>query len=115
MTALRPLVHCSILLIYTAEPQLLSETYHQIYKSVRGNPLKEWMLRTALAAKQRAFCEERASSTIWDKLIFDKVKNNFGTKIRVIVAGSASLEPRVAEVIRNVFGCVVGDRTTRLN
>ena len=89
-------------------PRLLNKIYDKIYDNVRGNILKEFMLRTALAVKDRAYRERKVNNnTVWDKLIFDKVRNNLGGRIRLIATGSASLNPRVGQTIRNIFGCVV--------
>lgn len=70
--------------------------------------MKEWLFRTALASKIRAYREGRINNnTIWDKLIFDKVRNNLGGSIRLIATGSAMLDPHVGEVLRSILGCQV--------
>ncbi|KAI2797681.1 hypothetical protein BLOT_015404 [Blomia tropicalis] len=87
-------------------PRLLNKIYAGIYNKVRGNLMKEWLFRTALASKIRAYREGRINNnTIWDKLIFDKVRNNLGGSIRLIATGSAMLDPHVGEVLRSILGC----------
>ena len=89
-------------------PRLLNKIYDKIYDNVRGNLLKEWMLRTALAVKGRAYRDGKVNhNTIFDKLIFDKVRNNLGGRIRLIATGSATLNPIVGESLRTILGCVV--------
>ena len=67
------------------------------------------MLRTGLAVKQRALLENRNRSrnTIWDKLIFNRIRNNLGGQIRIVATGSASLDPHVGEVLRNILDVVL--------
>jgi len=35
------------------------------------------------------------------------VRNNLGGRIRVVATGSASLDPKIGEVVRNILGCVL--------
>lgn len=91
-----------------AVPRLLNKIYDKIQDNVRGNLLKEWMLRSALAMKGRAYREGKLNNnTVWDKLIFNKVRANLGGRIRVVATGSASLNPKVGDAMRSILGCVV--------
>lgn len=90
-----------------AVPRLLNKIYDKIIDNVRGNLVKEWMLRTALAAKARAYREGKIdNNTLWDRLIFNKVRNNLGGRIRVVATGSASINAKVGNDLRSVFGCI---------
>lgn len=89
-------------------PRLLNKIYDKIQDNVRGNLLKEWMLRSALAMKERAYREGKLNNnTVWDKLVFNKVRANLGGRIRVVATGSASLNPKVGDAMRSILGCVV--------
>ena len=95
-------------------PQLLNKIYDKIYYDFQDNWFKKWMLHTGLAVKEKAFKKEqnvcsRNNNTIWDKLIFEKVRNNFGGRIRVIVTGFSSYDERVSQILQNILGCVVCD------
>ena len=91
-------------------PRLLNKIYDKVHDNVRGSLLKEWALRAGLEAKSRAFREGQRpcrNDTIWDRLIFHKVRESFGGRIRILATGSALLDPRVGEALRSIFGCVV--------
>lgn len=93
--------------IFLTVPRLLNKIYDKIIDNVRGNLVKEWMLRTALAAKARAYREGKIdNNTLWDRLIFNKVRNNLGGRIRVVATGSASINAKVGNDLRSVFGCI---------
>ena len=47
------------------------------------------------------------NDTIWDKLVFAKVQASLGGRCRVVVCGSAPLEPKILDFMRCASGAVV--------
>ena len=93
--------------IFLTVPRLLNKVYDKIQDGIRGNPFKKWLFETALAAKEDSYKKGKLShNTVWDRLVFDKIRNNLGGRIRIVALGSASLNADVARVMRNVLSCV---------
>ena len=48
--------------------------------------------------------------TLWDKLVFRRVQQSLGGRVKFIISGSAPLSSVVHEWLRCVFGCAVSGR-----
>ena len=99
----------------SAVPRLLNRIYDAIYAKVRGNFIKKSLLRLAYQSKRRDL--ERhviQTNTIWDWLVFNKVRANLGGRVRLICVGSAPLSPNVLDFLRCALGCVVSDEHIRV-
>ena len=46
-------------------------------------------------------------STIWDKLLFKKLQDLLGGRIKTIITGAAPISPPVLRFLRLAFGAVV--------
>ena len=44
---------------------------------------------------------------MWDWIVFSKVQNTLGGRVRVIVTGSAPISVKVMDFLRCAFGCLV--------
>lgn len=75
---------------------------------MKGNKLKEWLLKKALSSKQSEV-ERRIirSNSLWDKIVFKKIRGGLGGRVRLMVCGSAPLSNNVLEFMRCAMGCVV--------
>ncbi|XP_048758010.2 long-chain-fatty-acid--CoA ligase 1-like isoform X2 [Ostrea edulis] len=101
MQALKPTIFITV-------PRLLNRIYDKILNSVQSSALKSKLLEWALEAKSREV--ERGivrKNSIWDKLVFGKVQNLLGGRVKIVITGSAPLEAKVFRFIRASFGCVV--------
>jgi long-subunit acyl-CoA synthetase (AMP-forming) len=48
-----------------------------------------------------------SNKTIWDKIVFEKVQQRLGGRVRMILTGSAPIAPYILDWFRTVFGCTV--------
>jgi len=89
-------------------PRLFNRIQDKVYTMVKGNRLKEWLLKKALAAKQREVdAGIFRNNGFWDKLVFKNVRENMGGNLRLVVVGSAPLAPNVLNFMQCALGCLV--------
>ncbi|ODM95370.1 Long-chain-fatty-acid--CoA ligase 1 [Orchesella cincta] len=91
-----------------AVPRLLNRIHDKVMGTVNGSTLKRMLLRMAMNSKfgelQKGVVRK---NTIWDTLIFKKVQESMGGRIRLLVVGSAPLSGTVLTFVRCALGCVV--------
>src|SRR6218665_1039159 len=92
-----------------AVPRLLTRIFCKIQDSVKASFVKSFLLNTAFYFKQREMERTRVvrNDTFWDKLVFHKIRETLGGRVRLIMSGSAPLNPNVFEFLRCTLGCVV--------
>lgn len=49
----------------------------------------------------------RNASPIWDKLVFNKIKEKLGGRVRILGSGASPLSPDVMDFLRVCFGCML--------
>lgn len=93
-----------------AVPRIMNRIYDSIYAKVGKNILKRLILYTAYRQKQKDLTRRVIRhDTIWDRYVFDKVRENLGSKIRLICVGSAPLCPQILNFLRVAIGCVISE------
>lgn len=101
MSALRPTMFVSV-------PRLLNRIHDAVLAGVHdGGVLKRALFARAYAAKKAAMAEGRPVSAFWDRLVFSKLRDKLGGRVRVISSGSAPIAPEVLDFLRVCFGGVV--------
>ncbi|KAJ3332980.1 Long chain acyl-CoA synthetase 7 peroxisomal [Gonapodya sp. JEL0774] len=100
--ALQPTFFCSV-------PRLLNRIYDKIIAgATTGSPIKAALFRTALNAKLANLARDgTVTHPLWDRLVFKKVQQVIGGKVRQIVSGSAPIGPDVLAFLRVAFACTV--------
>lgn len=89
-----------------AVPRIFNRIYESVNRQVAGKPkpiqrLFHAAIKNATArskGKSLSFSERLALATA-DKLIFSKIRQKFGGRLRLVVSGSAALNPEVAQFI----------------
>ncbi len=61
----------------------------------------------AYASKKASLAEGRPVSAFWDKLVFSKLRQRLGGRVRIMSSGSAPISGEVLEFLRICFGGVV--------
>ncbi|XDV44311.1 hypothetical protein PO909_012611 [Leuciscus waleckii] len=100
MKALQPTV-------FPVVPRLLNRVYDKVQSGAK-TPFKKWLLNFAIERK----CAEVKqgiirNDSIWDKLIFHKVQESLGGRVRVMVTGAAPISPSVLTFLRASLGCQI--------
>ncbi|XP_043688750.1 long chain acyl-CoA synthetase 6, peroxisomal-like [Telopea speciosissima] len=103
MAALRPTVFCSV-------PRLYNRIYSGITNAVKtSGSLRERLFNAAYNSKKQAIANGRNPSPIWDRLVFNKIKEKLGGRVRLMVSGASPLSPDVMDFLRVCFGCRVAE------
>lgn len=96
--------------IFSAVPRLLNRIYDRVTSGVANSKLKQWLLQTALNSKENDLKRGIISKdTMWDVIVFRKIQNLLGGRVRYIPCGSAPLSAKVTSFIRCVMGCQLAE------
>lgn len=91
--------------IFPVVPRLLNRMFDRIFGQANTS-LKRWLLDFASKRKE---AELRSGiirkDSLWDKLIFQKVQNSLGGKVRLMITGAAPVSPTVLTFLRAALGC----------
>jgi long-chain acyl-CoA synthetase len=93
--------------ILTMVPRLLNKLHDKVMSETQK---KGWLARTMMQIAIRAKCNDIekgcfSQNTVWDRLIFEKIRSAFGGQVKRVVSSSASLSPDVARLSRAIFSC----------
>jgi long-chain acyl-CoA synthetase len=93
--------------IITMVPRLLNKLYDKVRsemrkKGVMGRVLFRLAIKSKLALIRRG---NFSQNTIWDTLIFDKIRKSFGGQVNRVVSSSAPLSREVCRFSRAAFSC----------
>uniref|UniRef100_A0A2C9WB40 Long-chain-fatty-acid--CoA ligase n=1 Tax=Manihot esculenta TaxID=3983 RepID=A0A2C9WB40_MANES len=101
MAALRPTIFCSV-------PRLYNRIYASITNAVKtSGALKERLFNAAYNAKKQAILNGKNPSPMWDRLVFNKIRERLGGRVRFMGSGASPLSPDVMEFLKICFSCRV--------
>ncbi|XP_006183571.2 long-chain-fatty-acid--CoA ligase 5 [Camelus ferus] len=93
--------------LFPAVPRLLNRVYDKVQNEAR-TPLKKFLLNLAISCKlsevKRGIIRR---DSFWDKLIFSKIQESLGGKVRFLVTGAAPISSPVLTFLRAAMGCPV--------
>ncbi|KAM8783158.1 long-chain-fatty-acid--CoA ligase 5 isoform 2-T3 [Rhynchonycteris naso] len=93
--------------MFPVVPRLLNRIYDKVQNEAK-TPLKKFLLKLAISSK---FSEVKRGiirrDSIWDKLIFGKIQDTLGGKVRIMVTGAAPISAPVLTFLRAALGCSV--------
>ncbi|EAW49534.1 acyl-CoA synthetase long-chain family member 5, isoform CRA_c [Homo sapiens] len=93
--------------LFPAVPRLLNRIYDKVQNEAK-TPLKKFLLKLAVSSKfkelQKGIIRH---DSFWDKLIFAKIQDSLGGRVRVIVTGAAPMSTSVMTFFRAAMGCQV--------
>ncbi|XP_063818636.1 long-chain-fatty-acid--CoA ligase 5 isoform X2 [Pseudophryne corroboree] len=100
MKTLRPTVFPTV-------PRLLNRIYDKIQSGAQ-TPFQKKVLEFAVACK---FAEVKKgiirNDSIWDKLLFNKVQETMGGRVRIMVTGAAPISDSILSFLRAALGCQI--------
>uniref|UniRef100_A0A1D1YCP8 Long-chain-fatty-acid--CoA ligase n=1 Tax=Anthurium amnicola TaxID=1678845 RepID=A0A1D1YCP8_9ARAE len=101
LAVLRPTLFCSV-------PRLYNRIYASIMNAVKtSGALREKLFTTAFNAKMQAIVNGKNPSPMWDRLVFNKIREKLGGRVRFMVSGASPLSADVMNFLRVCFGCEV--------
>ncbi|KAE9589019.1 putative long-chain-fatty-acid--CoA ligase [Lupinus albus] len=101
LAALRPTIFCSV-------PRLYNRIYAGIVSAVKtSGGLRERIFNAAYNAKRQAILHGKNPSPMWDRLVFNKIKERLGGRVRLMVSGASPLSPDIMEFLKICFGARV--------
>ncbi|NXY71129.1 ACSL5 ligase, partial [Glareola pratincola] len=93
--------------LFPVVPRLLNRIYDKIQSGAKS-PVKRCLLNFAVMMKMAEIKQGIIrNDSIWDKLIFKKVQETMGGRVRVMVTGAAPISPSVLTFLRAALGCQI--------
>ncbi|NXA85506.1 ACSL5 ligase, partial [Melanocharis versteri] len=93
--------------LFPVVPRLLNRVYDKI-QSGANTPVKRCLLNFAVFMKMAEIKQGIIrNDSIWDKLVFKKVQENMGGRVRIMVTGAAPISPSVLTFLRAALGCQI--------
>ncbi|NXV97871.1 long-chain-fatty-acid--CoA ligase 5 [Calonectris borealis] len=93
--------------LFPVVPRLLNRVYDKIQSSAKS-PVKRCLLNFAVIMKMAEIKQGIIrNDSIWDQLIFKKVQETMGGKVRIMVTGAAPISPSVLTFLRAALGCQI--------
>lgn len=87
---------------------MLNKIYGKIQEQIQTSPFKAWLLNMAIEAKRKQLHNRvYDNNTFWDHLVFSKIRNLLGGRVRIIPVGSAPLNDKVLDFLRCALGCQI--------
>jgi len=91
--------------IFASVPRLYNKIYSGILSAVKmSGSLRESLFNIAFNAKKQAIFTGKVPSSIWDKLVFNKIKAKLGGRVRMMVSGASPISAEVIDFLRVCFG-----------
>ena len=93
--------------VFTSVPRLYNRFYDVISQQLSSLSGPKKLLATRALSSKQYYYRTQGSLThkLWDSLVFQKIKNVFGGRIKIMMSGSAPLSPEVSEFLKLVFSC----------
>ncbi|NXQ93140.1 ACSL5 ligase, partial [Sagittarius serpentarius] len=93
--------------LFPVVPRLLNRIYDKI-QSAAKSPVKRCLLNFAVIMKTAEIKQGIIrNDSIWDQLIFKKVQETMGGRVRIMVTGAAPISPSVLTLLRAALGCQI--------
>uniref|UniRef100_F1KXI1 Long-chain-fatty-acid--CoA ligase n=1 Tax=Ascaris suum TaxID=6253 RepID=F1KXI1_ASCSU len=89
-------------------PRVLNRIYDKVMSEVNKSFIKKAVFHFALAFKVRELRNGIVrNDSVFDKLVFNKIRDAMGGRVKLMVTGSAPLAEKVMTFARAAMGCVV--------
>ena len=79
-------------------PRLFQKIYDKVNTEVqRANFLRRSLYNRALKSKMNAIKNDEEPNSMWESLVFNKIKQKFGGNLEMVFSGSAPLSAKTAD------------------
>ncbi|CAG8453324.1 9142_t:CDS:10 [Racocetra fulgida] len=97
--------------IFPSVPRLLTRVHAKLQQNTVYAPgIKGALSRKAIAAKLQNLEDGKGyTHAFWDRIIFNKIKQVLGGRVRVILTGSAPIGPEILQFLRVAFACDIAE------
>ncbi|KFV18073.1 Long-chain-fatty-acid--CoA ligase 5 [Tauraco erythrolophus] len=93
--------------LFPVVPRLLNRIYDKIQSGAKS-PMKRFLLNFAVVMKTAEIKQGLIrNDSMWDQLIFKKVQETMGGRVRIMVTGAAPISPSVLTFLRATLGCQI--------
>lgn len=95
--------------IFVSVPRLFNKVYDKVMAGVKEKgSFSQFMFNCGYSAKLENLRENgELKHWIWDRLVFKKIQDKLGGRVRAMLSGSAPIAKEVMEFLRVCFGCEV--------
>ena len=101
LKALKPTIFISV-------PRLLNRIHDKVMSDLEKSSFKKFLFNMALSSKEGELSRNIVRrDSMWDFIVFKKIQQTLGGRIRFVLSGSAPLSDRVMKFLRSSFGCFV--------
>nr|CDS33499.1 transformer 2 protein [Hymenolepis microstoma] len=108
VTSLQADAHTLQPTIFIAVPRVLARIRQGIFNKVSTSKLKTSLIKTAVNRKLKSVDKQiYQHNTMWDQLVFSKIRKRFGGRIRLIITAGAPISGDLLQFIRAAFCCPV--------
>ncbi|VDD95642.1 unnamed protein product [Enterobius vermicularis] len=89
-------------------PRVLNRIYDKVMSEVEKSFIKKTLFDIALAYKAREYHRGIVrNDSFFDKLVFKKIQNALGGRVKLMITGSAPISETVLRFARAALGCIV--------
>jgi len=94
--------------LFVSVPRLFNRIYDKVLAGVaQGGSFKQFLFNKALESKNHNAKNGYLTHTIWDPLVFAKIRDRLGGRVRLMLTGSAPISSEVMDFLRSSFSCPV--------
>jgi len=93
--------------VFPSVPRLFNKLHDRVMQTVKVGGFKETLFFKAFDTKMQALNDGYVNDTLWDTVVFSKIAEKLGGKVRLMVTGSAPISKDVLSFLRVAFSCPV--------
>ncbi|XP_069123934.1 long-chain-fatty-acid--CoA ligase 5-like isoform X1 [Argopecten irradians] len=94
--------------LFPSVPRLLNRFYDKVVAGTQASAVKQFMFKMAMSSKDSELKRSIIrKDSLWDKLVFKKIQEGLGGRVKLITTGSAPLSAKVLQFLRCCVGCPI--------